>query len=711
MKKTLTMLAFVLSLSAQAQEADSVAVKNDSAAWDMNLKEVNVTASAERTEGNKTVVTFTKEMRRGMRNTAQLLGNLRNFNYDAMSNSIEYNNKKNIIVLVDSLEKGNDYVYNLHHHRFAKVEIIDQPTGKYQGYDVLVNLVTVKNYKGYEGLLLANQRMMPAGVNSGKFIFLQQQGGFTYTRDKWNFLVHADNWMSNKAHYQKWYEKTYPMHGLTERVLHDRDTYEALEDNSYTNLNASVDYQLSKNHSFSWTYTYNYNHNQDQMNYLLEQTRTQVGTVDTIAVSDVNNTYGRNHSTALFYRGKTGAWSYDADFNYVYNRTTPDNALQKGADFYLHNHYNDHMNYTRFRSSAWRPFFDNNMTLSFGYQNTWKDYKREDFASHKQLNTNGFLRNQVWFSLWSKFSASGENNASLSGSAEQIHIRSNGKSEDQMAWSASAMYWRKLTEKNWIRFNYDCSVYYPNQEQTSSYGFFTDSLTWSGGNPFLRSNMTHQLRMWFDAWWCFNCQAGVIYSPNIISDIAELRHGMLPSGVEGDYIANTYVNSSYYAPWVSVSFTKHFLKNFVYKADAKYTWQKAEYEEYKQHGHIFNFTTSLQYYSPKYKFGGTVYYAYQHAKGVSPQSQTLDLNGDICYIVLYKSLFNDKLDIQFIGGLPFKSNDGLFTTKTFSPALLSASHTNTWRSTNRGALQLTLTYRFMGGKSVRQYNREMSNEK
>ena len=88
MKLTVVLLSLLFPLCLWGQETDSVAVKNDSAAWHMDLKEVSVTASAERTEGNKTVVTFTKEMRRGMRNTAQLLGNLRNFNYDAMSNSL-----------------------------------------------------------------------------------------------------------------------------------------------------------------------------------------------------------------------------------------------------------------------------------------------------------------------------------------------------------------------------------------------------------------------------------------------------------------------------------------------------------------------------------------------------------------------------------------------------------------------------------------------
>lgn len=705
-------LGWMLTLAAGAQETDSVAVKNDSTAWEMNLKGVDVTASTELTEGDKTVVIFTKEMRRGMRNTAQLLGNLRNFTYDAMNNSIEYSNKKNIMVLVDSLEKGSGYVYNLHHNRFAKVEIIDRPTGKYQGYDVLVNLITVKNYEGYEGSLMANQRMMPSGVNAGKFRFLQQQGSFTYTRDKWNFVAFGNRYVDNKTLSQRWYEKTYPMHRLTERVLHDRDTYERFNGSSFATLWASVDYQLDKNHSFSLTYAYDYSHIQEEMNYLLEQTHALVGTADTIAVSDVDNSYGHNHSTALFYRGKTGAWSYDADFNYVYNRSTPDNELQKGMFFQLHNHYSDHMNYTRFRSSAQRSFIDNQLGLYFGYTNTWKDYKREDFESHQQLNANGFLRNQVWFSLSSTLGTPGKQNASLGGSAEQIHVRSNGRSENQMAWAANAMYWRKLTEKNWIRFNYNCNIFYPNQEQTSSYGFFTDSLTWSGGNPFLRSNVTHNLRMWFDAWWCFNFQAGVIYAPNTISGISELRYGMLPSGVQGDYIANTTVNSSYHEPWVSVSFTKRFLKNFVFKADASYNWLNAKYEEFEQHGHVFYFKTSLQYYNPKYRTGGTVEYVYKDSKGsVSPQSYSLTPKDDYCAITLYSSLLNNKLDVRLLTLLPFKSSEGTVINKTISPALQSTSCYNTWYSGNRGAIQFTVIYRFMGGRSVRQYNREMSNER
>ena len=146
----LVALLTTMSLTTRAQEMDTLKVQSDSVVWNESLKEVSVVASSVRTEGDRTTAFITKEMRRGARNTAQMLGNIRGLTWNAVDNSVEYNGKRNIIVLVDSLEKGYSYVMNLHHARFERVEIIDQPKGKYEGYNALINLVTKKNYEGYE---------------------------------------------------------------------------------------------------------------------------------------------------------------------------------------------------------------------------------------------------------------------------------------------------------------------------------------------------------------------------------------------------------------------------------------------------------------------------------------------------------------------------------------------------------------------------------
>ena len=707
----LVALLTAMSSTTRAQEMDTLKVQKDSLAWNESLQEVSVVASSVHTEGDRTTAFITKEMRRGARNTAQMLGNIRGLTWNAVDNSVEYNGKRNIIVLVDSLEKGYSYVMNLHHVRFERVEIIDQPKGKYEGYDALINLVTKKNYEGYEGNLRASTRLMPAGPNAGKLLWLVNSGAITYTRNKWNFVADVSQMSDNKNVLQEWYERTYPMQRLTERVLHDDKTNEKLLDNVDYQVNLSVDYQLSKSHSLSWTYVYDYNRNEDQLSYQLEQRNINMGMIDTLDVHSQNNTYNHNHSTALFYRGRSGNWSYDADINYVYNRNTPDNTFWRGEAFTLRNHYNDHMHFTRFRSEARRNWHQNRLQLRFGYTNTWKDYERKDYDSQRRLNTNGFLRNNGWFNLWGRLDSIGHNTASIGGRLEQIHLRSNGQSENQLVWSVSAMYWHKLTEKNWIRFNYDYGITHPNQSQTSAYGYFTDSLSWSGGNPFLRPSVSHQWKVWFDAWWCFNAQAGVTYAPNTIASICELRHGLLPSGVEGDYVASTYVNSRYLSPWASLSFTKRFAKDFVYKADVLYALPRAKYEGYEQHGHEFRFKTSLQYYSRKYRLTTFLAYELNHHKVVTPQTYATNYKNDVLYLSLDKSFFRDRLTLQFVAVAPLKWGDGTNKTTVVSPAIQSTDYFNSWRSNNRGALQLTLVYRFMGGKSVREYRREMSDER
>ena len=323
-KLAIVALLAAMSSATWAQMTDTLKTQTDSVAWNKSLKEVSVVASNVRTEGDRTTAFITKEMRRGARNTAQMLGNIRGLTWNAVDNSVDYNGKRNIVVLVDSLEKSYNYVMNLHHVRFEKVEIIDQPKGKYEGYDALINLVTKKNYEGYEGYLRASTRLMPAGPNAGKFLWFVGSGAVTYTRNKWNFVGNVTRMSDNKNVLQEWYERTYPMQGLTERVLHDDKTNEKLLDNVDYQVNLSVDYQFNKNHSLSWAYVYDYNRDENQLNYLLEQRHMNIGTIDTLDVHSLNDTYNHNHSTALFYRGRSGVMTPTSIMSITATRpTTP----------------------------------------------------------------------------------------------------------------------------------------------------------------------------------------------------------------------------------------------------------------------------------------------------------------------------------------------------------------------------------------------------
>ena len=93
------------------------------------LKEVCIKGSSILQSGDRMKVAITKDLRRGTVSAIQMLGKLPNFTYNFVDRSLTYHNSSNIIVLVDSVEKDMNYLQNIQHIRFDKVEVIDKPQG------------------------------------------------------------------------------------------------------------------------------------------------------------------------------------------------------------------------------------------------------------------------------------------------------------------------------------------------------------------------------------------------------------------------------------------------------------------------------------------------------------------------------------------------------------------------------------------------------
>ena len=139
-----------LGTDSVAHPTDSVVHPTDSTVQKaMRLNTVTVTASNIVHYADRDVVLITREMRKQAANTAQLLGTLPGIDCDYSDNSLSYYGSKNIIILVDSLRKPADYIKELHHLRFDRVEIIPNPDGEYSHYDLLINLHTKEDYEGF----------------------------------------------------------------------------------------------------------------------------------------------------------------------------------------------------------------------------------------------------------------------------------------------------------------------------------------------------------------------------------------------------------------------------------------------------------------------------------------------------------------------------------------------------------------------------------
>lgn len=693
-----------LCLPVQGEQIQNVRMKPDVIA----LGGVEVSASSTSQHGSRTNIVITKDLRQGVVSAAQMLGKLPNFRYSYAERTLEYNNSHNICVLVDSIQKDVSYLNNMQHIRFDRIEIILNPQGQYRGYDVLVNLHTKENYEGYEGQLFNNDAVNFNKYNDKHFIFENSEAAFSYTKNRVSMYTNVRHYFG-QASMDVYDKKQYLLSGITEEVVHSPNGKKNCMgfDRSIAGM-VDVDYRINKRQYLSFVYRYDNGGNNDAYGHYTIKRICDVDSVVSQFERNITNHENSNeHSLGLFYRNNERRINWNSDINCRLVDSKSLTYQTESTGFTLNNQFRNSMDFTRFRLSANTDFADGHLALSAGYINTWKSYERRDYETYALLNSNSYLRNQ----LWTAASCRLKNNTELSVSAwaEHVHLKDGDKERTQIPVGGSFMAYYKFTSKNWMRLNYYCSTEYPDQSLSSQYGYFTDSLNWVGGNPWLKTNVTHRVNFWIDLWQCLNFQAGFVLSPNSFSSIVEIREGVLPGGATGKYAASVFQNTQYHDWWMSMSFTKRFWKNFVYKADVKYVRGKASYKEFTNRENLVGFFTSLSYYNTKWDMNCFFSYNYHTNYVLGPQ-KTNKSEFEEPYISVQKFLFNKRLELGLEWRMMFHFFDGNIVSETFSPAMKTLN-VDRYFKRQQNRVTFTVSYRFQGGKSVRKYNNEMSTEK
>ena len=143
--------------------ADTVNV--DSIKPAVSLDEVTVEASTISHRGTRDSYMITQDMKRGLRTAGELLMRVNGAFYNPVSHDLTYLGSSNIVLLVDSMERGADYIKRQSPNRFDRIVVVHQPTGKYSGYDALINFHTRPTYRGSEFNIGGNTWIRPDGVN------------------------------------------------------------------------------------------------------------------------------------------------------------------------------------------------------------------------------------------------------------------------------------------------------------------------------------------------------------------------------------------------------------------------------------------------------------------------------------------------------------------------------------------------------------------
>lgn len=693
-------LLLLISPALQAQTAPTA----DSLAADtlktLDLRGVTVTGNRDRMDGDKRTIRFKREDRKRAATLRDLLDLQGGFAIDhANKGALTYFGLKKIIYTVDGIEKG-DGPLDMQHLRFSRVEVRQFPGGKYQEYDVWVNIITDPDYIGYEGNLWVTPttHMRKHAIKDNSDI---SGGGYmTYQNAKWTVTLQANElWQKGETDVDT--DVKFNFTDIYWETFRTPDSPPSgIGINRSWHANFSTDYRISEKSSASFVYDYNGSNNWKLFRADIRQTSADgmADLRDSQRLIDKQNT----HSFALFYRNHEHAVKFNTDINYRFTPSKSTDEHSRTPSYEEKYYLRDNLRFLRYNLDAETRLADERLVLTAGYVLTWKSYKRRDDITGQQYNKNGYLRNKFWAKAWMRWNCGLQTAASLW--TETVRLTNNGTSQTQKPpFGGTVELFMPLKNGAWTRFDYNCSVSYPDRSGSQDWGYYQDSLTWVHGNPYLRSSTVHHFTYKLDLWRAFNIAAGFNYAPNQIEDIIQRAN------IGGrEMVESTSRNVLWKEWWGALSLSKDLGKGFFYKADASASRYYSKYADFTNKGYALRFSTSINYWCKPINTDFSLWYSISHTGSVKPQYKTEGDSECPGAEIRHKALKN-RLIVALRTEFLFHFLDNTQKTTSDTPYMTQHLYDYNYRQ-NAHQISLNVRWMFSGGKSVNKYNKEMSDE-
>ena len=695
MKKIL--LFYLLSLSSlvvaaqsneQPHKADSIPI--DSIWRSEVLDSVVVKGSKVVHDMDKDVWTITDEMRQGTYDTNELVGKIPGFFYNRSTRSLTYMGKDNIRFLVNGIEKEADFVGMLANKRFKKIEITQHPTGRYQDYDVVVNMVTKTAWLGYEGTSRLTMESSPTRDKNG----VSPLTFFSMTSPK----VDASAYYSFKHDNElKKVRMT-----MTEQNLLRYSTIDGKESPEYSQTNThyawtDADYKISKSHTLSFKYSYLLQDNNQNSRYQMEKFNIPQSTSQLVERSSRNDVQKRYQAFSLYYRGDFKGWnlysnitySRQHDFRY-YNFSEHDYQTSTNTDNTLNTlWYNVDANIT----------VSKNNRLNFGLQGLYRNLS-DGLSENRQEVSYNSMHHRFYGKLSHRFSPN--ITGSVGGVAEYSHTHGFGGLKDrQFLWGGNVqLRFSALDNKFSANLDYRYQLSYPTLVQLSTVRRTIDSLTVSSGNTDLRLTANHYIAASI-SYSKFGLWAFVNHDGNSIEPVYKTTDGM---------IWQTYDNMRNSSLFLMAFYKDQIkLKNaaLIIDLDAEYNTTALKYGSERKSVSWLGTSCGLTYQHDK--LGDlTVVYWFNPRKEITLQSTSYVYNKDGVELVYAKRFCKDRLLLQINYQLPLKwAADYESYSNTYTPAYTREYSYDSFQS-RKNMLNIMVIYRLSHGRVVRKLTNQQA---
>lgn len=649
----------------------------------------------------------TDKLRAGASDTKDVLAKLNGVEYDRYNNSIKVDNKDKVIILVDGLEKDQEYIKNLSPDRLKKIEVIRSPAGRYglEGYSAVINIILKKDYQGTEIFVRTRPMVDPDAIKKNYF-FVQNNAdaSINYVYNRLNvYATYGSN--DNNFNLLSTSKKEYTNGLVIEKAIpdaHDVNTKVKELFNSYT---LGTDYYINPKHTISFesnlkTLPSGYNTTNGTSNVIYSNNGVILDNFNSQLKNSSSNTSSYN---SVFYVGKLDENNVvNSNFTYSNYNNNYTNSFSENQLYSTTQQGTDNKNATKFYLEYVHTFKDKT-SLEAGYGNTWE--KQNNI--YKDTTSSRFLYSDIRHKLYSYYTWNKNKkiSAKLGAAAETSSRNANGQLNSYLIFQPYLDLQYKPSSIIDFKLKYRTESTYPNISQTNPFTIALDQQSVSTGNPYLRPEVLHKISLQTDL------LGGLItiepyyhFSNNYITSIGTLRNDSI--------FEYNYDNVGYYRNYgVQTRFTIPFGKSIFLQSDFDVFKSSIKYLD--KINNLNNWTMSSQLIYQNQKSRAVVGLKYQKNlfKYITAQGYNVGDN-DYWIIFVQQPFLKNKLNVMLLYFLPI--NLGV----DFNQGSYIKTDTYTETKTNdisflKNMFILQVSYRFSKGKSVNKTEKkiEQNNEK
>ena len=523
----------------------------------VELKEVMVTASNRREDADNETFLISKAMRKNALTTASLLQNLPGISVNPVTEDIKIGNESNILLTVNGKEVSQSYVLGLKQERVKSVELLRNPSGKYAGYPVVMNIVLRDDYEGVD---VGAQGRYMQWLGNGNAHRENVGVNLTATKGSWNYFLSGE-YSGGKSYDATGYSIIHEGKILADGMLPPASDPNKWRKPQLYRVNGGVDWRISPRHTLSAQLWYD-RQTQDEQEKVNSTVSTENG--ESISTRDYDTD---NYAAGVYYTGRlTDSFRLDADVTYNHYNVDETRDFRYGGTS-TPSLLDGDKNYLQV-SAKGRYTVDRHWNLTGSYVYTLRDYHTDDLSGL----TTRLSESRHLPTLEASYSAGRAFNISFGGSWQYI-----SKSNDDLSRSQSSflprgnIYWKIAP---WVKFNlrYSCHVDYPNLDLLSPQVWKIYDGLYHSGNPDLKAKVMHHCIASLTFLDCLKLEYMMRTASNDISPVYAPI-----SGGEGA-ILETYANSRIIHQYMGVQYYKSLGRDVSVDANVNYQWYNRRYD-------------------------------------------------------------------------------------------------------------------------------------